>query len=190
MGTRQKTSCSRNQQVGVAVAGRSTNLRFGSSQAMFGMDLNGLNSCQPLLGAFVVAGQRRSELRESSRPSLARSSTAARRCSMPRARVSRRHLHWPASFEMIHQRVACHYAQIAFVKPRVPVQSGCPETLAVQIHPLIVRAIEPAGEIFKLSAINLSTPLIDPGFRVIEFQRRQRSLVVAARLALVSGLRN
>src|SRR5215217_7729850 len=83
-------------------------------------------------------------------------------------------------------------ADVAFIEPRAALLGqDARYTLAVQIEPLVTRAVQPIGQVFEAFGIDLPDLVLDGCLAVLELQRRQRSPQVAAFWsALVTGLGN
>src|SRR5215217_7150898 len=83
-------------------------------------------------------------------------------------------------------------ADVALVEPHAGLLGqNARHPLAVQVEPLIARAVQPVRQVFEAFRIDSPDLFLDGCLAVLEFQRRQRFLQIAAfRLALVAALGN
>ena len=80
-------------------------------------------------------------------------------------------------------------AEVALVEPGARLLGeDAGDALAVQVGPLVGRAVQADGQVLQACRIDLFHRVLDDGLGVLELDRRQAALQVAAAFALVAGL--
>ena len=161
---------------------RSTNFRLGSSQGTLGSGGTGRKGCP----AFVVGRARRSRAWDRPAPP----GRAGRRRPGP-GTARGRWLRWlPGDglrgdgFERGPNRPP---AQVALVEPGAGLLGqDAGDALAVQVDPLVGRAVEAGGQVLQACRVHLENLILDGCLAVLELERRQRLLEVGGVLDAVA----